>query len=260
MHAASAFAISMLCVCASACANPGFHDNFDHLVATPDGSRGWMTTFPYGPPATRTLPNNHEAECYVDRSVGSNPFSTNNGILTIAATPARSGNVCGLPYNSGLITTFRSFARLYGVFQMRAKLPAGAGLWPAWWLLPADNLYTSELDAFEVLGSNPSVLYFTTHGFDSTGKWVVNSQALNVPDLAAGFHIYTLTWNADRIALALDGKPIASAPTPASMHVPMFMLIDLAVGGDGSWPGPPNGSTSFPARMQIDWIRVSPLR
>ncbi len=237
---------------------PSFFDTFDSFISSPDGSNGWMTRFPYGPPATRTLPSNHEAECYVDRSVGRDPFSLNGQTLVISATPS-SGNVCGLPYDSGLVTTFRSFSQLYGVFQVRAKLPAGQGLWPAWWFLPANNIYTSELDAFEVLGSNPRQLFFTTHGWDSSGNWVVNSQALNVPDLSADFHVYTLTWGPNQIILDLDGNQIATAPTPASMHEPMYMLLNLAVGGDGSWPGPPDGSTQWPAQMQIGRVEAWPL-
>ncbi len=245
-----------------AATTPSFVESFDTFSSSASGSTGtWMTTYPYGPPATRTLPGNHEAECYVDPTVGYNPFSDANGILTMRAWPLKSGqsNVCGLPYNSGLITTFHSFSQLYGTFVMRAKLPAGQGLWPAWWFLPASNQYTAELDAFEVLGNDPTTLYFTTHGADASGQWTVDSQALKVPDLSAGSHTYRMTWGPKQVVLSLDGTQIASAPTPASMNTPMYMLINLAVGGSGSWPGPPNASTSFPAEMKIDWVRAYTL-
>jgi len=35
---------------------------------------------------------------------------------------------------------------------------------------------------------------------------------------------------------------------------PMYLLLNLAVGGD--WPGPPDDSTSFPAAMLVDYVRV----
>ena len=166
---------------------PTFFRGFDHMRNSPDGSVGWMSTYPYGPPAQRTLPGNSEAECYMDSSVGFDPFSTSGGILSIAATPAGNGNPCGLPYNSGLLTTYTSFSQLYGVFSIPAKLPAGQGLWPAWWFLPANNQYSAELDGFEVLGNDPSSLYFTLHGCynasapDGCG-WNSISQKLAVAD------------------------------------------------------------------------------
>jgi beta-glucanase (GH16 family) len=265
MRIAHCVAVLALTASLPACAaGPSFFDTFGHFSGSADGGTRWMTVFPYGPPATRTLPGNHEAECYMDSSVGFNPFADSGSILSIAATPASGGNPCNLPYNSGLITTYRSFSQLYGTFIIRAKLPAGQGLWPAWWFLPADNQYSSELDAFEVLGNDPSSLYFTLHGCynaaapDGCG-WRSISQKLSVPDTSAGFHVYSLTWTPKTVSLAMDGAEIGHAPTPFSMNTPMYMLINLAVGGNGSWPGPPNSSTVFPAVMQVDWVRVLPL-
>src|SRR5579871_6822795 len=97
-----------------------------------------MTTYPYDGESARTLPGNKEAEYYSDPSVGENPFSLSGGVLHIAAKPAAAGsNPYGLPYDSGLITTYKSFSQLYGYFEVRAELPAGTGLWPAFWLLPS---------------------------------------------------------------------------------------------------------------------------
>ena len=241
----------------SANAGPAtFSDDFKVFRSSPDGSKGWMTCYPYSGEAARTLPTNHEAEYYSDRSVGVDPFSVHDGILTITARHAAPGsNPYNLPYTSGIITTFKSFSQTYGVFEIRAKLPAGQGLWPAFWLLPASNQYSSELDAFEVLGSNPTQLFATTHGFYGA-NWGVDSQAIQVANTSDGFHIYGVDWEPDTITFLVDRKPIATAPTPTSMNVPMYMIINLAIGGTGSWPGPPNGSTPFPSRMQIDWVRA----
>jgi len=237
-----------------------FEDDFKVFSATPDGSKGWMTTFPYGGVSARTLPNNHEAEYYSDRSVGVNPFSLNSGILTITATHAGAGsNPDNLPYNSGLITTYTSFAQTYGLFEMRAKLPAGQGLWPAFWLLPASDQYTAELDAFEVLGSNPTQLFATTHGYYGS-TWQVISQMAPVVNTSDGFHVYGVDWEPQTVTFLVDGHVIATAATPTSMNTPMFILINLAVGGAGSWPGQPDASTHFPARMQIDWVRAYATR
>ena len=249
-----AFVLEQLPVLSSASLT--FDDEFNTFVSSPDGSQGWMTTYPYGGESARTLPGNNEAEYYSDPSVGENPFSDKGGILTITATPAAPGsNPYNLPYDSGLITTFGNFSQLYGYFEVRAELPAGAGLWPAFWMLPADNVYSSELDVFEVLGNSPTTLYSTTHG-STGGVWSSDAQALTVPNTSSGFHTYGVDWEPNTITFYMDGKAIASAPTPASMNQPMYMLLDLAVGGPGSWPGEPTSASEFPASMKIDYVRA----
>jgi beta-glucanase (GH16 family) len=256
LHAAALTAIATTAVIPKASAKSvTFDENFKIFTWSPDGSKGWMTTFPYAGESARTLPNNHEAEYYSDSTVGVNPFSVNSGILTITAAPAAQPNPYNLPYTSGLITTYKSFHQTYGLFEIRAKLPAGQGLWPAFWLLPSDDKYTAELDAFEVLGSNPSQLFATVHGYYGT-LWGVVSQMEQVANTSDGFHVYGVDWEPQTVTFLMDGNVIATAPTPTSMNKPMFMLINVAVGGAGSWPGEPNGSTPWPATMQVDWVRA----
>ncbi len=99
------------------------------------GTGTWDTTYSYG---ERHL--NDEQEFYSDPTVGVNPDSASGGVLDIHAAPATSAtNTGGLPYTSGVITTDHSFNQEYGYFEMRAELPQGAGLWPAFWLLPAGS-------------------------------------------------------------------------------------------------------------------------
>ena len=215
-----------------------------------------MTTYPYGGEAARTLTGNNEAEFYSDSSVGENPFSLNNGVLTIAATPAAAGsNPYGLPYDSGVITTNGSFSQTYGYFEVNAKLPDEQGLWPAFWMLPSSNVYTSELDVFEQVDNNPTTLVVTTHG-STNGSWGADSQAVTVPNTGTGFNTYGVDWEPTTTTFYVDGVEVATAPTPASMNNPMYMILNLAVGGQGSWPGSPDSSTSFPADMQINWVHA----
>ena len=234
-----------------------FDNEFNTFTSSTNGSTGWMTTYPYGGESDYTEVNNKEAEYYSSPSLGENPFSLNNGVLTISATPAAAGsNPYGLPYDSGLITTYKSFSQLYGYFEVSAELPAGQGLWPAFWMLPANNTDVAELDIFEVLGSNPSKLYATTHGTNNNGSSGYESQALNVANTSTGFHTYGVDWEPNTVTFYMDGQVIATAPTPASMDLPMYMLLNLAVGGAGSWPGAPNSSTAFPAGMEINYVRA----
>ncbi len=232
-----------------------FDDEFNSFVWSADGSSGWMTEYPYGGESARALPNDEEAEYYSDPTVGTDPFSLQNGVLDITATPAAPGsNPYGLPYTSGIITTYRSMAQTYGLFEARVEMPAGQGLWPSFWLLPA-GAYTSELDVFEVLGSAPGVLYSTSHSLVD-GVWSGDSQVRLVPDTSTGFHVYAVDWEPTLLSFYVDGNLIATIPTPAAMDQPMYMILNLTVGGAGSWPGAPDATTVFPATMQVDWVRV----
>ena len=162
-----------------------FDDEFGTFTSSPDGKYGtWMTTYPYGGGADRTLPPNKEAEYYSDSSVGENPFSLSGGVLSLTASVAApSSNPDNLPYDSGLITTYRSFAQTYGYVEISAKLPCEQGLWPAFWLLPADNHTPAELDVFEQIDDQPTTIYSTTHGFTNGSNSGI-SQKITVPDTA----------------------------------------------------------------------------
>ena len=223
-----------------------FDDEFNVLNAGPSGQT-WQTTISNG----RTLPANHEAEYYSDSTVGVNPFSIKNGILDITATPGKN-LPNGLTYTSGLLSTQKSFSQLYGYFEMRAELPAGAGMWPAFWLLPANGAWPPELDVMEMLGNDPSKIYTTTHSTTEP----MNSIASYVPNTSAGFHTYGALWSAFTVNWYMDGNLIASTPTPADMHTAMYMVVNLAVGGAGSWPGAAAGETG---NMLVDYVHAYQL-
>jgi beta-glucanase (GH16 family) len=227
-----------------------FSDEFDNFSASATGAGTiWKTTYKIND-QLRTLSNNKEAEYYSDSSVGVDPFSLADGVLDITAAPG--SNPLGLAYNSGLITTARSFAQLYGYFEARVDLPAGQGFWPAFWLLPADGSSPAEIDIFEVLGNNPTTAYAALHS-GTSGKTAFKVNHL--PDLSAGFHTYGLSWQADMIRWYIDGNQVAEAATPADMQKPMYMLLNLAVGDTGSWPG--KYDPSLPTgHMLIDYVRA----
>ena len=155
-------------------------------------------------------------------------------------------------YLSGAITTF-PFAQLYGVFAMSAKIPTGHGLWPAFWLLPADKSWPPELDIMEVIGREPTILYTTTH--TKTSKANGHGTKTGV-DLGAAFHEYAVDWGPEEIKWYFDRKLVFSQPTPLELKTPCYVLANLAVGKPSSWGGAPDAVTQFPATMQIAYIRV----
>ncbi len=228
---------------------------------TPTGT--WATHYWWGSGA-RTLSGNHELEYYADPSTAVvhaypevNPFSVSDGVLTISAVPSPDLSLTnGLPYVSGMITTEGTFSQTYGYFEIRTQLPAGQGLWPAFWMLPQDHTWPPELDLMEVLAHERGKLHTTVHS-GAGGQHTYTSFATVVPDTSAGFHSYGVAWMPDTVTWYFDGAEIASAPTPTDLHTPMYLLTNLAVGG--TWPGSPDGSTVFPADMQIDYIRAYAL-
>ena len=239
-----------------------FDDEFDALSLWNGSSGTWATTYIFADPLGNgsTLAGNNEQEWYINANYGPtaavDPWTVSNGVLTLTAKPTDpsiASAIGGYDYTSGLINTSRSFSQTYGYFEMSAKLPAGQGIWPAFWLLPKDGSWPPELDVMEVLGKDPTTLYTTSHS-NAGGTHTQNGEADRVANMSTGFHTYGVDWQADTITWYFDGRVVHTAATPADMHKPMYMLANLAVGG--SWGGPANATTVFPAEMQIDYIRA----
>jgi beta-glucanase (GH16 family) len=238
-----------------------FSDDFTTWRPFRNGQGVWRTWFRDGtgePLTERTLVGNKELQLYVDPDwapdggppIGISPFSLHDGMLEIRLepTPARlKERLSGYRYVSGLISSQPSFRQQYGYFEMRAKLPRGKGIWPAFWLLPADLAWPPEIDVMESVG-DPSKVYVTLHS--TTAK----SQGTEVQVTPDDFHTYAVEWDAETVAWYVDGREVKRQPTPPDMHKPMYLLANIASGGD--WAGAPDASTPLPARMAIDWIRA----
>ena len=241
-----------------------FADDFDTLRRVPSNQPGspgtWRTTFGDGRNGSldsRTLRNNQELQVYVDpemtdrqgRLMGANPFLVHDGVLDLIAgraDPALQPEMGGYSYTSGLISSQPAFAQLYGYFEARVKLPAGKGLWPAVWMLPADLSWPPEIDIMESIG-DPLVAYMTIH------SGAAKTQGVEVHPTSDGFHTYAVEWDPQQVIFYLDGVEMQRSSTPADMHKPMFIVANLAVGG--VWAGPPDQNTALPAKFSIDYIR-----
>lgn len=250
-----------------------FDDEFDVLsLYDPRTKQGvWKTSLISGPQTgpyawdSRTLRGNREQQIYVDPAfpglnpapLGLNPFSVRNGVVSIIATKtpeAVKGALWGFPYVSGMLMNQPNFAQRYGYFEIRARLPAGKGMWPAFWLLPADGSWPPELDVLEQLGGDD--IYQTVHTAQD-GAHEQSGFKVRLDGATGGFHTYGALWTPDRVVWFLDGRETATAPTPADMHKPMYILLNLAVGGD--MPGNPDEHNTWPARFSIDYVRVYSL-
>ncbi|MDB5172267.1 MAG: Endo,3,4-beta-glycanase exsH [Phycisphaerales bacterium] len=166
----------------------------------------------------------------------------------------------GTKYVSGLAMTggerdaphSPKFSFLHGYVEVRAKIPAGSGLWPAVWLMPASyHDSAGEIDVLEVLGETPTKAYYTTHRkgreqHDVTGV-----------DLSLDFHTYGVDWQPTHLHWYLDGKRVATcADLSRVCEEAMYPVLSLAVGDGTVWGAAPNADTKFPAVMQLDYIRI----
>lgn len=243
-----------------------FADEFNSLKLW-DGVSGWRPDFGYGGYASKTahtLVGNSELQLYVDpnfkgtasQPLGLNPFSINDGVLTITAertTAETKPYLWNYDYTSGLLTSKNMHSQTYGYFEMRAILPQGAGFWPAFWLLPTSGAWPPELDVMEVVTRDPTSTHTTMHT-SQTGSRVTTTAAHYLSDVTKNWHTWGVKWTAETIVWYVDGVEIFRAPTPKDMHTPMYMLVNLAIGG--GWAGAPNSATPFPAEMKVDYVRA----
>lgn len=235
-----------------------FCDEFEWFDVRGDRGGTWDTSYYWqGMPNGSTLPG--EQQWYIDASFGpTQPIQAHqirNGVLTLRADradPSFAGFLNGHAYTSGLINSGRSFGQTFGYFEMRAKLPKGQGLWPAFWLVPKDGTASHEIDVMEVLGQDSTKIHTTLHQFKGAHRYV--SGESTVPDMTEAFHLFGVDWQSDTITWYFDRVPIYRLNTPGDLHKPMFMIINLAAGGP--MPGPVGPATEFPADMLIDYVRV----
>lgn len=241
-------------------ARPGWRlvwaDEFDHDGA-PDPARwsydvggdGW---------------GNRELQFYTDARREN--VRVENGRLIIEA---RREPWQGKEYTSARLVTKNKGDWDQGRFEIRAKLPAGRGTWPAIWMLPTvwdlgdgqwpDN---GEIDIMEHVGFDPGRIHGSLHS--RLHQWRNNTQrtgTLLVPDATTAFHTYVLEWSRDEIRMYVDdhlyltaaraGEDWTSWPFFRKFH----LILNIAVGGD--WGGEKGVDPAvFPQRMEVDYVRV----
>jgi beta-glucanase (GH16 family) len=170
-------------------------------------------------------------------------------------------------FTSGSVETKGRFSTKYGRVEASIKIPPGQGLWSGFWALGSDYdavgwPESGEIDVMENLGQDPYTIYGSIHGpeLDVPDGYAITNEKRSTSSLADGFHIYGVRWTSAGIVFELDRASYATV-TPASLSAsqrwvfdkPFFMILNLSVGG---WPGPPDATTPFPARLLVDWVRA----
>lgn len=201
---------------------------------------------------------NNELEYYTNRSENAR---IENGNLVIEA---RKENYNGMNYTSARLKSQGLKNWTYGKVEARMKLPAGQGVWPAFWMLGENISQVSwpkcgEIDIMEHI-NNESAIHGTIH-WDSTGNNTHAQYGAASPNIdVTQYHVYSIEWDASSIKWFVDGTQYLEANIANNIngteefHKPFFILFNLAVGGN--WPGNPDGSTPFPAKMYVDYVRV----
>lgn len=181
-----------------------------------------------------------------------------NGKLIIEATLEN-----GI-YKSSKITTQNKKSFQYGYIEIKAQLPLGKGLWPAFWML-GNNIKTvgwpkcGEIDILEYVGREPNVIFTSLHTDDSHGN-TVNTKKTEIKSIEKGFHLYAIDWNKDKISFFIDNnlvytfQPENKSESIWPYNQPFYFIINLAIGGN--FGGPAVDTTIFPQKFEIDYIKV----
>lgn len=210
---------------------------------------------------------NGELQHYTNRLINSN---VNNGLLKIVAkkeTFTDQGQTKS--YTSARLNS--KFAFQYGRVEVKAKLPTGAGTWPAIWMLGKnineagaywDNQgfgnviwpACGEIDIMEHWGINQNYVQSAIHSPSSFGN-TVNKGGQIIPTASSDFHIYTVDWTADKMVFKVDGsthyiyQPAQKDANTWPFDAPQYLLLNIAID--------PNITANFTqSAMEIDYVRV----
>ncbi|MCW2854677.1 MAG: hydrolase [Marmoricola sp.] len=211
---------------------------------------------------------NNELECYT--SSRANAATNGNGQLVISAlrTP---GHVCAdghvNAFTSARITTQKSFTVTHGRLEIRAMLPPGAGAWPAFWALGADQPQVGwprcgEIDVMEYAGNRPTVTTSAAHISSYLGAhWYTSRISPSSVTLSSRFHVYAVDWTSNSLTFYRDSVVIGVITRAQVLQhgtwpfdKPFYLLLNLAMGG--TYAGPVPASVTSPQRYVIDYVRV----
>lgn len=205
---------------------------------------------------------NNELQYYT--KADTNNANVKNGVLviTVLKQPKEKNS-----YTSARLITKHKGDWLYGRIEVKAKLPAGRGMWPAIWMLPTDWKYggwpeSGEIDIMENVGFMPDSVFSSVHtkSFNHAIR-TQKTKGLYFNDLAKSFHVYAIEWTKDKIDFFVDdnlffsfkntGNGFAEWPFDKRFH----LLLNIAAGGN--WGGAKGvDETITAASMEVDYVRV----
>jgi beta-glucanase (GH16 family) len=187
------------------------------------------------------------------------PFTIDNGVLRIEARKDAVGK-----WRAGLLCSNDpkgdGFSQQYGYFEMRAKLPGGPGVWPAFWLASSFNRSDPaagadgaiEIDVIEFYGHNPGAYQSAVHVWKPGPHRAEGSTVTTrLGEVANGFHNYGVMVEREFITMYFDGVEVWKTKTPPEHNKPLMLLVNLALGS--GWP---IDRTPNPSFMYVDYVRA----
>ncbi|AMX02459.1 family 16 glycosylhydrolase [Microbulbifer thermotolerans] len=256
----------------------GFNDNVSSIVVSPTQSNGlvWSDEFDtidmnnwsfetggggWGNNELQYYTNGQNAFIEYDPQAGSN-------VLVIEAR-REGGNSCwygACEYTSSRMITAGKKDFQYGRIEARIKLPQTQGIWPAFWMLGSDIYSTGwpnsgEIDIMEHVGYEPTLSHGALHGPGYYGNTPFAGTYYHSASVDTDYHVYAVEWDSDSIHWFVDGNNFYSVSRAQVEQYgnwvfdhPFYILLNVAVGGN--WPGSPDGTSVFPQRMYVDYVRV----
>lgn len=197
---------------------------------------------------------NNEQQYYTDRNI-----KVSNGTMKITAKREDYG---GMKYTSSRITTKNKKNFKYGKIEARIKMPKFKGVWPAFWMLGANQDSVGwpkcgEIDIVEAI-NDENLVYGTLHWFNDPGNNNADSGSSVAVADRTEYHVYGVEWTADKLRWYVDGKVYrtmdVSNDSFSEVRKEYFVIFNMAIGGQ--WPGYDIDETAFPATMEVDWVRA----
>ncbi len=194
---------------------------------------------------------NNESQTYTNDSGN---VVVEGGILKITAKAENGG------YTSARIKSQDVFEFTYGRVEVRAKLPAGGGTWPAIWMLGANITDVGwpacgEIDIMEHAGNNQDKVSSALHFPGNSGGNPI-FKGTDVPGASTDFHVYSVEWSSNKIVFFIDGVEYHSysyAQNVPFYNKDFFLILNVAMGGSFGGAIDPGFTASA---MEIDYVRV----
>ena len=196
---------------------------------------------------------NNEVQYYTNRQ--ENAYVSNGTLKIVLKKEAYQG----FNYTSARLLSKGKFSFKYGRVDIRAKLPAGGGTWPALWML-GDNISTvgwptcGEIDIMEHVGNQLNKIYGTLHHPGHSGG-NGDGATINIPNVTTEFHVYSLDWSPSQIKFYVDNQLFYTFANSASLpfNQNFFFIMNIAMGGNFGGAVDPNFNSST---MEVDYVRV----
>lgn len=230
---------------------------FDGFSGTSLDKSKWDSCYPWGNEGGYSGFHG-DGNCY-NKSTGETQLYTSNaknlsvsdGTLKLTAlreTVTKNGKT--FPFTSAMIASHPEFGggftTRYGLLEARMKLPLTKGVWPAFWTLPYPVEHPPEIDVMETINAD-SVLRMHYH-FEAGS----DGENFYGADLSE-WHTYAVDWQPGLIVWYFDGVEVFRT-TESVTDKPQYLLLNLAIDG---WADTPDSSSSFPATVEVDWVRVT---